>query len=523
MQAPNDRIAEVLRAGILVVTAGGVPCAVELRVTARTRARAAVAAVALRARPAVGVVVFVVPAVLGVVLAAVVVIVPTPRVVIVRLVLVLLAVRVDSELPTVGDTHVTDPHRHAYVQAGRDSQIRKRPVGMQLAVLLVGLEGAPAEALREGATPVDEADAIRIDGRPVLAFDGRADQWTVLVRDLQRCVVRQHPGHERMRLLRPPELETVMPQFLIIAQLELLDVEAPALRAAVRILEVHQAIAVVVPTVPTDLGRHAARRFLAVRVVAVHEAVAVVVEPISTYLGRRLAALHNLRVRAHAIAARIPRACVVIVAALAAGTRRAPGNRRDLTAPLGVAHLVGAGVPVLAVDVRRAADTSGDLAMLADGFRGADVVCARAAVVTVASRPAGHAVEDVGALTATRLATIERAAVAVATLCRGSARLAVQHRILPAAARLTGRLPARTGDLTVPGGGARPAEIRGPVLAHTVDARVLRTPVAIVALAGPCTRHAGLAAENRSMGAAGAHVTDVVGTGIAVVTRNGPV
>src|SRR5207245_969447 len=166
-----------------------------------------------------------------------------------------------------------------------------------------------------------------------------------------------------------------------------LDDERPGLPAAVRILVVHQAVAVIVDAVATHLVGPALGRVRAVGIGTVHEAVPVVVDAIAALLR--------------------PAARDVRVAADAAG-----------------AAVRGAGVPVVTVRGRGAGEASVLSHVLADAVRAAGVGGAAVAVVAVGGGGARHAVGDGGVRADAPVAGVGGAGVAVVAVGGGGARAA---------------------------------------------------------------------------------------------------
>src|SRR5436309_11872944 len=253
---------------------------------------------------------------------------------------------------------LADAQRDPEVGAVRGSQADVLAVrAEQHAAVALHLEAALVEPAGEAAPPVLEAVAAPVRVLPVGSGDRLAEERPMRVGHLQRRVLgdrveeRRHRGRVA-RLHREPIAPEPQPGRL---EGHPLDDERPGLAAAVRILVVHQAVAVVVDAVAAQLAGPAFGRVRAVGIGTVHEAVPVVVDAVAALLRP---AAGDVRVAADAAGAAVRGARIAVVAVGRRGAALAAGDGRDLTAAGRAAGGRGAGIAVVTVRGRGAGDAS---------------------------------------------------------------------------------------------------------------------------------------------------------------------
>src|SRR5439155_1436826 len=182
-------------------------------------------------------------------------------------------------------------------------------------------EPAVAESAGERAVLVAEAEPARGRLHPVAGRDGRTDDLTGAVGDLQRGVVlvrveahRREVGVDRLHAHAVPSL------YRRPLEHQALRLHGDQLLTAVRVFPVDQTVAVVVDAVAADLDR----------------------------LGGRRRAIGDHGVAAAAGVAAVGRAHVAVVAVRRGGARLAAGDRLVGAAAGAVAAVHGAGVAVVA-------------------------------------------------------------------------------------------------------------------------------------------------------------------------------
>src|SRR5262249_10730465 len=289
---------------------------------------------------------------------------------------------------------------------------------------------------------VVEAEGRRVGMGPVGRGDVRAEQLARVVADLDLRV----RAHGVEAILNWAAVDALDPEPLaggpgerLRAHLHALEIELRGLRAAIRILEVDEAVAVVVDAVPTDLlGLLAEGGPAAAGVVAVGQAVAVVVDAVAADLGRGLTyrAPWSRLMLAGTVDAGVVGAGVCVVAIGRGRALLAAGDGRELAAAV-LGALVGrARVAVVAVVVLRAGGAKRALGAHAHAALGAGVVHAGGVVVALGRHRAGLAPVDRLVRADPAGAGVRGAAVLVIALCRGLAEGAARNRRVGAGPRL---------------------------------------------------------------------------------------
>src|SRR5438093_4083571 len=251
------------------------------------------------------------------------------------------------------------------------------------------LHAVEAPRARDGVLAVGELEGavvlLEVGGRDARAEDVRAALRADLQEDVLFEGVHREPGAGEHAAQGQPGSAAVRPE---VARLQRHG-EGARLQAARRVLEVGEAVVVVVDAVAADLG------------------------------GSRFRSDAGIGVDAHAAAAAVGGAGIEVVALARRRAGRAAGDRGPL-ADAGIAGIRGAGVVVVAVGGGRAELAAGDWGEAADagvaGVGGASV-----AVVAVAGRRAGRAARDGRALADSGIARIRRAGVPIVAVGGGRA------------------------------------------------------------------------------------------------------
>src|SRR5438034_1175630 len=288
-------------------------------------------------------------------------------------------------------------------------------------------------------------------------------------------------------------------------------------RAAGRILEIGQPVAVVVDAVTADLDR--GRRAVGELGVPADAGGAQILRAgvlvVAVGGGEAGRAARDRSVAADAGAAELGGAGVLVVAVGGGGAGLAAVDR-GVVADAGVAGLGGAGVLVVAVGGGGAGLAAGDRGVVADagvaGLGGAGVL-----VVAVGGRGAGLAAGDRGIVADARVAGLGGAGVLIVAVGRGRAGCAAGEGGVVADAGIASVSGASVLVVAVGGGGAGRAASDGGVVADARVAGLGGAGVLIVAVGGGGAERA---AGDGGAGALLATVGGVVeGAGVAVVAR----
>src|SRR5438552_2398083 len=332
----------------------------------------------------------------------------------------------------------------------RVDHLRARPMGAEAAATVahdLDLHAVEAPRARDGVLAVGELEGaavlLEVGGRDARAEDVRAALRAELQEDVLFEGVHREAGAGEHAAQGQPGRAAVRPEAARLQR----HGEGARLLAARRVLEVGEAVAVVVDAVAANLGWS---RF-------------------------RLGAGIVIGVNAHAATAGVVGAGVVVVALdepIEGVAGRAAGDKGVL-ADAGVTGIGGAGVPVVAAGVRRAATADGDIA--ADPGRVARVGRAGILVVAVGGRRAALAALERGVGANGAVAGVEGAGVLVVAVGGGRADRAAGDRGVGAGAR-RGVARARRVALVEGGAGDGVADA-APALAGVG----LRAGVAVVA------------------------------------------
>src|SRR5438093_1476304 len=371
------------------------------------------------------------------------------------------------------------------------------------------LHAVEAPRARDGVLAVGELEGavvlLEVGGRDARAEDVRAALRADLQEDVLFEGVHREPGAGEHAAQGQPGSAAVRPE---VARLQRHG-EGARLQAARRVLEVGEAVVVVVDAVAADLGRGrvggdasvgvnahpaaaavggAVNEVVAVRrrragraagdggVVADAEVTGIRGAGVTVVaVGDRRAglAVGDGSIAADAGAARVGGAGVLVVAV---GGRRAglAGVERGVGADAGVAGVGGAGVLVVAVGGRRAGRAGGE--------RGAGVGGAGVLVVAVGGRRAGLAAGDRGVLAGAGVAGVGGAGVLVVAVGGGRAGRAAGDRGVLAGAGVARIRRAGVSVVAVGGGRTELAAGDGRVGAEAGAAGVRRTSVPVVAV-----------------------------------------
>src|SRR5438132_7591456 len=244
---------------------------------------------------------------------------------------------------------LADAQRDQDVGAVRRSQADVLAVrAEQHAAVALHLEAALVEPAGETAPPVLEAVAAPVRVLPVGSGDRLAEERPTRVGHLQRGVLGDRVEERRhrsrvARLHREPTAPALQPGR---PEGHPPDDARPGLPTAVRILVVHQAVAVIVDAVAALLVRPALGRVRAVGIGTVHEAVPVVVDAVAALLRP---AARDVRVAADTAGAAVRGAGVPVVTVRGRGAGDASFLGRVLADAVRAAGVGGAGVAVAAV------------------------------------------------------------------------------------------------------------------------------------------------------------------------------